>query len=801
MNWLKQLMQYKIIYLMLGIVLGIGLFSQFSGMEHDHTSTQSTARAEGESAQSTIWTCSMHPQIRQPEPGKCPICGMDLIPASSAEEEESGPRELKMSEAAKALAEIQTVPVRRDFVEHELRLVGKVEYDETRLKYITAWFPGRLDRLFVDYTGTPVRKGDHLVEIYSPSLITDQESLIQAKKAVESLSESTVTKVLNNRMETLERARERLRLLGLTEKQIREIEERGQPSERITFYSPMDGIVIHKNAMEGDYVQTGTRIYTIADLSVVWVKMDAYESDLQWIHYGQEIEFTTISYPGKVFKGRISFIDPYLNEKTRTVKVRVNVENPDGKLKPEMFVRATVQSKVNASGEIYDTQLAGKWISPMHPEIIKDHPGTCDVCGMPLVKAEELGFVNPDVQEGKAPLIIPDSAPLITGKRAVVYVKVPNTKKPTFQGREIVLGPRLKDHYIVQSGLKEGEEVVVKGNFKIDSALQIQAKPSMMSPEGGDAGGGHAHSGSMREEPKSSPQHTISVSNKVIPNLLKAYQSIYEALLQDNLKAAQSASEEWVEAAKLNNLQKVEMLGHGVMHAKNLEEARQAFQKIADLMIKAVEEHGTPEETVHVLHCPMALNNQGADWLQWQHETRNPYFGDSMLQCGELRKSIEPRLATETKETQSQNTVNVYTAAYLKSFLEHYKSVKDALVQDELQKARQAAQKLSQTAQNADDASVNKFANNITKAQDINEARLAFAVISNVLIDAIKKHNPLETTLYSIHCPMAFQNKGADWLQWSKEIRNPYFGDAMLTCGEVKNTFGSTSKPLQTDQN
>ncbi len=790
MNWLKNVMQYKLTYLVLGIFIGLILFLLFSG-GHDHASTQTTASTEGAS-KSTTWTCSMHPQIRQPDPGQCPICGMDLIPATSGEEEESGPRELKMSEAAMALAEIQAVPVRRNYVEHELRLVGKVEYDETRVKYITAWFPGRLDRMFVDYTGTAVRKGDHLVEIYSPSIITDQRSLIEAKRAANRSQESTVPEIQTNRMETLEKARERLRLLGLTQEQIQEIEERGEVVERITFYSPIDGIVIHKNALEGDYVQTGTRIYTIADLNTVWVKMDAYESDLQWIHYGQEVEFTTVSYPGEVFQGRVSFIDPYLNENTRTVKVRVNVENLDGKLKPEMFVRATVQSKVNAAGEIYDSELAGKWISPMHPEIIKDQPGTCDVCGMPLVKAEELGFVDPGEEESEPPLVIPDSAPLITGKRAVVYVKVPNTEKPTFQGREIVLGPRLKDHYIVSSGLEENEEVVVKGNFKIDSALQIQAKPSMMSPK--DTVSAEEKNGGMPDMQAPSKSE-MPVPNEAIPSLLKAYRSVYEALVRDDLESAQSASHEWVEAAKLNDLKKIEMLGHGVMHAKDLEAAREAFQKIADLMIQAVERHGASEETLHVIHCPMAFNNQGADWLQWQHEVRNPYFGDTMLTCGELKKSIEPRLATEAKEQKIRETTKVYPESYWTSFLEQYKALKDALVQDSLEQAQEAAKNLQQAARQANDAPVEEFAKNIVEAEEMHDARLAFSVISNILIDAVKANNPLDSTLYEVHCPMAFQNKGADWLQWSKEVKNPYYGDAMLTCGEVQNTISPSATP------
>ncbi|MCJ7674721.1 MAG: efflux RND transporter periplasmic adaptor subunit, partial [Sedimentisphaerales bacterium] len=291
---------------------------------------------------------------------------------------------------------------------------------------------------------------------------------------------------------TLEAAREKLRLLGLGKDQIDKIESSGKTLTHITIYSPMGGIVIQKHATEGTYVSTGTPIYTVADLSLLWVKLDAYESDLVWIRYGQQVEFTTQACPGEVFKGAITFIDPVLNDKTRTVKVRVNVGNSDGKLKPEMLVKAVVRSNIAGSGKVMDAEMAGKWTCPMHPDVVKDTAGGCDICGMDLVTTESLGYVKIDAGR-QPPLVIPASAPLITGKRAVVYVQLPESKTPTYQGREIVLGPRTADYYIVQSGLSEGELVVTKGNFKIDSAVQIQAKPSMMSPGGTKASTEHDH--------------------------------------------------------------------------------------------------------------------------------------------------------------------------------------------------------------------------------------------------------------------------------------------------------------------
>jgi Cu(I)/Ag(I) efflux system membrane fusion protein len=250
------------------------------------------------------------------------------------------------------------------------------------------------------------------------------------------------------------------------------------------------------DTFEGMYVETGMKLFTVADLSRVWVRLDAYESDLVWLRYGQPVEFQVEAYPGEPFRGTIVFIDPVLDPMTRTVKVRVDAANRDGRLKPEMFVRAVVRATTTDGGKVLQPDFAGKWISPMHPEIVKDGPGTCDICGMPLVTAGELGYAGADASAANAPLVIPASAPLITGERAVVYVAVPG-REGAFEGREIVLGPRAGDAYLVRDGLKEGDLVVANGAFKIDSSLQIQGKASMMQPVE-DSGGGRLEAGGKK---------------------------------------------------------------------------------------------------------------------------------------------------------------------------------------------------------------------------------------------------------------------------------------------------------------
>ena len=363
-----------------------------------------------------------------------------------------------------------------------IRLSGKIAYDESRISFVTAWVPGRIDKLFYNYTGVKVNKGTPMVYIYSPELLTAQEEYLQALKINEALKNSENSESLEMAAKTIKSAVKKLELYGLTTGQIKKIMEEGKIEDHITINSPVSGTVIKKNGFEGMYLKTGTNVYTIADLSSVWAWLDVYESDVTWLQEGQEIEFSGDAFPGEIFKGKISFIEPFLNEESRTVRVRVNIPNKKGRLKPGMFLKADLKISIPKENEVQALKYVEKWICPMECEDPKDEPGTCSVCGMKLVKKKV-----PDkwskVVHAKLPLVIPASAPLITGKKAVVYVEVSNTDKPTYEGRIIELGPKAGDYYIVKSGLKVGEKVVVEGNFKIDSEMQIRAKPSMMSME------------------------------------------------------------------------------------------------------------------------------------------------------------------------------------------------------------------------------------------------------------------------------------------------------------------------------
>lgn len=734
----------------IGIVIGIILHWGLSPAQPVHEEHVIQVSGEQTAEATTVWTCSMHPEIRLPKPGLCPKCRMKLIPLhEQAAGEMSSMREFTTSEYAKALMDIETTTVERKFVTAEIRMVGKVEYDETRVGYITSWVPGRLDRLYVDYTGVPVKKGDHMVSLYSPELLSAQEELIQAISAVKNIKDSGSDIIRELTSGTLEAAREKLRLWGLTTEQVSEIEKRGSASDHITIFAPTSGIVVHKNAQEGMYVKTGTRIYTVVDLTHVWVKLDAYESDLMWLRYGQEVEFTTVSYPGEVFNGTISFIDPVLNSATRTVKIRVDVPNDDGKLKPEMFVKAIVKAKVATGGKVMDPKLAGKWICRMHPSIIKDEPGKCDICEMPLVQTETLGYVSADPDISEKPLVIPVSAALVTGTRAIVYLELPDRDKPTYEGREIVLGPRAGNYYIVRSGLKEGDRVVTKGNFKIDSALQIQAKPSMMTPEGSYRGG------------------QIDIS----------------AISRKQLNAVVTASQEVINAFNIDDIVNV----------------RFAFGELGNTL-KAVD---------------MALL-QGRSHMFWMESsmllTNDVVEGKeakTLQEAGRIIKSLKTNISSfQTRfglslkpRPKTIKALNPEFRRQLDKVFKEYFAMQKALTEDKFEDAAAIASEIKKALAGIDmkllsdtehhvwmkhSSALEKIISDVSNAGDIEEFRFSFALLSEQMPVVARQFGPPgKSTLYQLKCPMSFDGRGATWLQDDEGTRNPYFGSAMLKCGNV----------------
>ncbi len=367
--------------------------------------------------ENTVWTCAMHPQIKMDNPGQCPICGMDLIPLKKSDTEIDD-NGIEMSESAMKLAEVQTIMVSKGTASKEVHLYGQIQADERLLLSQAAHFPGRIEQLLINVTGEQVKEGQLIARIYSPELITAQKELLEAVSMKETYPG------------ILEAAREKLRNWKLSGEQIQNIETSGNITSSFNIYANNSGIVISRKVSEGDYVGKGEVLFELADLSKVWAVFDAYESDLPWIKPGQKVKFTTKAIPGKLFEGSISFIDPVINSSTRIARVRADISNQSLQLKPGVFING----------------------------IIKSGPG-----------------------ESGNRIIIPQSAVLWTGERSLVYVKIPGTDKPSFKMRDITLGATLKDNYIVNEGLTEGEEIVTNGAFSVDAAAQLNGKPSMMN--------------------------------------------------------------------------------------------------------------------------------------------------------------------------------------------------------------------------------------------------------------------------------------------------------------------------------
>lgn len=545
---------------------------------------------------SEVWTCVMHPQVRKNKPGPCPICGMDLVPVGGVRNQNLDINQVQMTEAAMKLADIQTVIVGSSIPEKQVYLTGRIEADERSIANMTAHFNGRVEKLYADFTGQFINHGQLLATLYSPDLVTAQKELFEAMK------------FRSTNPSFYQAAIQKLKLWELTDSQIRSIEEKGELQYNFNVYAHQSGTIISRKISEGEHVMDGQTLFEIADLNRLWVLFDAYQSDLSWIKVGDSISFKVQSLQGRNFNSVVTFIDPVINHQTRTASVRTEIINVDNQLKPEMFVEGIVNA------------------------------------GMTLTEKK---------------IVIPKTAALWTGKRAVVYVKQSQFEQPTFEFREIELGTDAGEYYVVNSGLSAGEEIAANGVFKIDGAAQLQGKMSMMNPQGGRMTGGHQHQEMTVVEHEIEQESLVTLEapadfREQLKDIFQAYLPLVESLVNANVETAhQSASGllSTIEQVSASGLQSEsgEQWEHdqhvlvnatqSLLNQKQVTGMRKILPLLSDQLFQTLVRFQV-ETGAYRMFCPMAFGSHGAFWLSDSEEIRNPYLGEQMLTCGNIKEKI-----------------------------------------------------------------------------------------------------------------------------------------------------------------
>lgn len=590
-------MKKYIIYigiLALGLFLGWLLFGGSSNNKIERNHNEVTEINQ-------MWTCSMHPQIMQPESGDCPICGMDLIPAISSSEGLLVDQ-FELTENAMALANIQTSIVGNGKIEdNAVKLSGRIVENEGANAVQVSYFSGRIESLNISSTGVVVRKGQLLATIYSPELYATQQELI------------TAVSLKKSQPELYKAVRNKLKLWKLSETQINQIETSGKVRENVPVYATVSGTVLEKLVEQGDYIKLGQPLLKIANLNTVWANFDVYENQIDLFKKGQEVSITTNTYTNKEFKTKVDFIDPILDTRTRTVKLRVVLNNKNDEFKPGMFVEGKIKVITSINGQV---------------------------------------------------ISIPSSSILWTGERSVVYLKT-NPNEPVFEMREITLGNMVGDNYEVLDGLNNGDEIVTNGTFTLDAAAQLQGKKSMMNKEGGKVMTGHeVHLGMEATNTNNNIDHSkmnerIEVSEKFQNQLKRVFENyviLKDAFVKDNSTEVNKAAK-----AITNSLSKIDMkllsdknshnhwmkLNSEIKSSANsigleteIEKQRNHFKHLSSHLKRAIEIFGINQKVFN-LFCPMADDNKGAYWLSNEDKVLNPYFGKAMIACGEVKQVLE----------------------------------------------------------------------------------------------------------------------------------------------------------------
>ncbi|MGM0613004.1 MAG: efflux RND transporter periplasmic adaptor subunit [Bacteroidota bacterium] len=582
----------------LGLVAGALIWS--GGDDDSSNKKQETNEHEHAEAEETEYTCSMHPSVRQDEPGDCPICGMELIPVEDESSEGTDVQDFEMTETAMKLAQVRTSEVTAGSRAKDIKMEGKIAADQRKVYSQVVHFGGRLEALDISYVGQKVEKGQKLGSIYSPDLVAAQRELLETSG------------FKYGSQEMLEAARQKLKQWKLSDEQIEDIIQSGEVKTNFDIRADVSGYVTKMKANKGDYLQQGNHLFEIADLSSVWVMLDAYERDLQWLQEGQDVKLKVNAFPGREFSGSINFIDPFIDENSRVAQVRAELNNSNRELKPGMFIT---------------------------------------------------GRVKATMKEGSDALLIPKTAVLWTGDRSLVYVQSQEAgEKHIFRMREITTGQTLEDSIIVLDGLEQGERVVSHGTFAVDAAAQLADKTSMMNPETETASAGdlvkEGETAGVQDKDKIEDVEQFEVSTEFQQQLTRFYQDYIKMKnsfvdtdpdkvnehanqLQNSLEDIDmSLLEGEAHMQWMDHLEVIEKDLNTIAESSDIEVQREAFVTFNPAFYKAVKAFGLIDVEAYYQFCPMANDDNGAYWISEQKEIRNPYFGDEMMSCGENKDTI-----------------------------------------------------------------------------------------------------------------------------------------------------------------
>ena len=669
-----------------------------------------------------FWTCSMHPQIKQKESGRCPICDMDLTPMRD-DAGGGGKANLRLGERARHLASIRTTPVEYRELVKSVYTVGKIDYNESRVSHVTAWVSGRIEKLYVDFTGTIVKKGEHLVSMYSPDLLSTQKEYLLAYSGIEQFRNSDIPEVISSSKSLLENTKQRLLLWGITEKQVDELERTQKPQNNLTIFAPIGGTIIHKNAIEGMYFKTGDKLFTIVDLSRVWLYLDIYEYDLPWVRYGQEIEVLAESYPGEVFHGKVVFIDPFLNEMTRAIKVRINMDNQEGKLKPGMYVNARLKAKLGSKGVVIDSEIMGKYMCPMHPDVISDKEGNCPECGMKLeLIGGRTGMFVPGLIQSHygCPMKCEGSASDEPGNCPRCQMVLIENEGDKADGKEKMYV--CSEHVEVQTGLP-GSCPSCQQNLKNRSEAGVLAVPHSAVLITGKRNIVY-----VEEE-----EGIYALREVVLGPKADGYYPVVKGL---------NAGEKVVTEGNFLIDSQMQLLGKPSL----LFREGSALDKPNSAEEVEVQSKENKHSTVHII----------------DESVLKQVTGNILANYYRIAEKLENDSIEEISEG-------------LDLIISHSRKIKEM----KLDIPEGSLETLSEIAGNIGSGATEM------KGQGLEETRERFKGLSQSMISYMKASQGRIKgfeKIYVYYCPMA----GASWLQKAEGTRNPYYGSSMLKCGSVK---------------